>query len=99
MKLFYYETILNIFRNYVPNKYMTVDDKDPVCMNEIIKSKMKAKNKLCKQYIQNKRFESYFVSIKSLGNEINDLITNAKNMYYDNFAKKLNNTLLQEKTY
>ena len=24
------ETILNVFRNSVPNKYTTVDDKDPV---------------------------------------------------------------------
>ena len=24
------ETILNIFRNYVPNKYIAIDDKDPV---------------------------------------------------------------------
>ena len=24
------ETILNVFRNYVPNKYITIDDKDPV---------------------------------------------------------------------
>ena len=38
------ENILNVFRNYVPNKYIT----DPVWMNEIIKSKMKTKNKLCK---------------------------------------------------
>ena len=55
------ETILNVFRNYVPNKYITVDDKDLVWMNEIIKSKMKTKNKLYKQYIQNGRFESDFV--------------------------------------
>ena len=60
------ETILNVFRNYVPNKYITVDDKDPVWMNEIIKSKMKAKNKLYKQYINNGRFESDFVFIESL---------------------------------
>ena len=62
------ETILNVFRNYVPNKYITVDDRDPVWMNEIIKSKMKAKNKLCKQYLKNGRFESYFVFIESLVN-------------------------------
>ena len=37
------ETILNVFRNYVPNKYITVDDKDPVWMNETIKSKIKTK--------------------------------------------------------
>ena len=58
-----YQTILNVFQNYVPNKYITVDDKDPIWMNGIIKSKMKAKNKLCKQYINNGRSESDFVSI------------------------------------
>ena len=42
------ETILNIFRNCVPNKYITIDDKDPVWMNETIKSKIKAKNALYK---------------------------------------------------
>ena len=68
-------------------------------MNEIIKSKMKAKNKLYKQYIKNRRFESDFVFIESLVTEINDLISNAKNLYCDNLAKKLNNPLLQAKTY
>ena len=37
------EPILNVFRNYVPNKYITIDDKDPVWMKETIKSKIKAK--------------------------------------------------------
>ena len=55
------ENILNVFRNYVPNKYITVDDKDLVWMNEIKKSKMKTKNKLYKQYIQNGKFQSDFV--------------------------------------
>ena len=41
MKL--YETIPNDFQNYVPNKCITIDDKDPVWMNEI-KSKMEKKN-------------------------------------------------------
>ena len=40
--------MLNVFRNYVPNKYITVDDKGPVWMNETIKSKIQAKNTLCK---------------------------------------------------
>ena len=43
------ETIVNVFQNYVPNKYITIDDKDPVWMNEIIKSKIKTKNLLFKQ--------------------------------------------------
>ena len=83
----------------MPNKYITVDDKDPVWMNEIIKSKMKAKNKIYKQYIKNGRYESDFVFIESLVNEINELISNAKNLYYVKLAEKLNNSLLQGKSY
>ena len=37
------ETILNVFRNYVPNKYITIDDKDPIWMSENIKAKIKEK--------------------------------------------------------
>ena len=40
------ETILNVFGKYVPNKYITVDNKDPVWMNETIKSKLTAKSVL-----------------------------------------------------
>ena len=93
------ETILNVFRNYVPNKYITIDDKDPVWMNENIKSKIKAKNLLFKQYIQNGRFESDFVFLENLITEINELISLTRNLYYGNLAKKLNNPLLQAKTY
>ena len=37
------DIILNIFRNFVPNEYVTCDDKDPMWMNETIKSKIKDK--------------------------------------------------------
>ena len=93
------ETILNVFRNYVPNKYITVDDKDPIWMNEIIKSKIKTKNLLFNQYIQNGRFESDFVFKENLITEINELISSTKNLYYENLAKKINNPPLQAKTY
>ena len=93
------ETILNVFRNYVPNKYITIDDKDPVWMNETIQSKIKARNKLYKQCVENGRVESDFIIIEALITEINDLITSAKDLYYNNLAKRLNNPSLQAKTY
>ena len=93
------ETILNVFRNYVPNKYFTVDDKDPVWMNETIKSKITATNVLYKKYIQNGRFESVFVCLKKFIIELNELISSTKALYYENLAKNLNNPLLQAKTY
>ena len=42
------KTTVNVFRNYAPSKYLTIDDKDPVWMNETIKSKIKIKNKIFK---------------------------------------------------
>ena len=92
-------SILNVFRNYVPNKYKTIDDKGPVWINQIIKSKIKTKNLLFKPYIQNGRFETDFVFLETLITEINELIFSARNLYYENLAKQLNNPLLQAKTY
>ena len=93
------ETILNVFRNYVPNRYTTIDDKDPAWMNEIIKSKIKTKNPLFKQYIQNGRLKSDFVFLETLITDINELISATKNLYYENLEKKLTNLLLLAKTY
>ena len=42
------DTILNVFKKYVPNKYINIDDKDPVWMNDTIKAKIKIKNLLFK---------------------------------------------------
>ena len=93
------ETILNVFRNYVPNRYITIDDKDLAWMNEIIKSKIKTKNLLFKQYIQNGRLKSDFVFLETLITDINELISATKNLYYENLEKKLTNLLLLAKTY
>ena len=70
--------LLNIFRSYVPNKYITIDDKDPVWMNETLKWKIKAKNELYKKYIQNGRLESDFVYLQNSIIEMNELISSTK---------------------
>ena len=89
------ETILNVFRNHVPNKYVTIDDKDPVRMNENVSLRLKQKI----YFSNNGRFESDFVFLENLIAEINELISSTENLYYENLAKKLNNPLLQAKTY
>ena len=91
------ETILNVFRNQVPNMYITVDDQDPVWMNETIKTKIQIKYELYKKDIQNGRFESDFVFLEHLINELNEIISSKKDLYYENLAKKLNNPVLQKK--
>ena len=80
--------ILNIFRKYAPNKYITIDDKDPAWMNKTIKSKIKGKNALYKKYVQNGRFESDFVFLENLIIELNELTSSTKYLYYENLVKK-----------
>ena len=82
------ETILNVFCNYVRNKYITVDDKDAVWMNETVKPNIKAKNALNKKHIQNGRFESDFVYLQNLIIKLNELISSTKTLCYENLAKK-----------
>ena len=55
------DTMLNIFRNFVPNKWI----------NETIKSKIKAKLILYKKYIQNGKFESDFIFLENSLTELN----------------------------
>ena len=79
--------------------YLTIDDKYSVWMNDTIKAKIKTKNLLFKQYMQNEKLESDLGFPKALITELNELISSTKFLYYENFAKKLNNPPLQAKTY
>ena len=76
-------------------------DEDRVWMNETIKSNIEVKNALYKKHIQNGGYASDFVFLENLISELNELIAPTKALYYKNknLAKKLDNPLLQEKTY
>ena len=83
------DIILNIFRNFVPNKYVTFDDKDPVWMNENIKSKIKAKNKLYQEYVKKGRQETDFCALEESVCNLNDLMLQTKTSYYENLGKNI----------
>ena len=68
-------------------------------MNKNIKTKIKEKKTFYQKYIENGRLESDFILLEKLITELNDLIFSTKTLYYENLAKKLNNPLLQTKTY
>ena len=68
-------------------------------MNETSKLKIKAKDNMYNKYLQNGRFESDFVLLETLITELNKLIVTTKVLYYENLGKKLNNPLVQAKTY
>ena len=93
------DIILNIFRNLEPNKYVTFDGKDPVWMNENIKSKIEAKNKLYQEYVKKGRQETDFCDLEESVRNLNDLILQTKTSYYENLGRKFNDPILQLKRY
>ena len=93
------ETILNIFINFVPNKIVTCNDKDPIWMNEKIKSKVKSKNQLYKVYIKNDRNKVDFLNLINSIAELNKLVSTNKTSYYENLGKKLNDPTIKTKSY
>ena len=47
------ETLINIFRNYIPNKKIKCDYRQPPWINDNIKSSLKQRSKLTKIYYKN----------------------------------------------
>ena len=84
-------TLMNIFSNYIPNKYITIDDRDPPWMNETIKNKIKLKKSLHKS--------NNFIEIQKLSTEISDMMLKRKEKHYHHQSLKLNNPNTSAKTY
>ena len=84
-------TLMNIFSNYIPSKYITVDDKDPPWMTGAIKNKINLKKSLSRS--------KSFIGLQNLAIVILELISIRKEEYYNNLSKKLNNPNTSAKTY
>ena len=84
----------------MPNKYITIDDKDLLWMNENIKLKIKAKT-ICtiNTFKTEKKNWKWLLLLGTLITELNELINTTKALYYQNLNKKLNNPLLQANTH
>ena len=85
------DILMNIFSNYIPNKYVTIDNRDPPWMTEKIKNKINLKRSLSKS--------NKFIEIQMLSTEISTLILERKKKYYHDLSLKLNDPKTSAKTY
>ena len=91
------ETLSNIFMNFVPNKLIAVDDRDPPWMTEKIKKLLKDKSKSYKLYIKNGRKIGVCEKLLNMTNNITTEISNSKRIYLDKLAEKLSGPKLNWK--
>ena len=93
------QTLMNIFSNYIPNKLITVDDKDPPWMNESIKKKIMAKKHACKSFNANKKNYDAYLKLQTISTELSEMILKRKEDYYCVLSHKLNDPHTKAKSY
>ena len=89
LKLFN-ETIVNIVSNYIPNKFITCNDKDPPWLNDHIKRLINLKNGIFKKYFKDGRPDSVYENLQTITCDLTEAVGSSKNVYYERLANKLN---------
>ena len=100
--LIFDQVLMNIFTNYVSNKYKSFDDQDPPRINDRIKLKIQQTNSLFKQYVKNGKTAHDYQNLQFAITELSVYITERKNEW--NFllsqsSIKSNNPAISAKTY
>ena len=92
-------TLLNIFRNFIPDKTKKCSHKDPPWMNKEIKSALRRKNRLYKKYISGGKKQEDEVNLRQNTDFVSNLIATTKDYYFSNLGKRLNDPTTDPKTY
>ena len=93
------ETLLNIFRNYVPNKKIKCDYRQPPWMTDDIKKSLKQRSKLTKYFYKNGQRNSDYIKVLQKSEECTNLISEAKKNYILKMTSKLEDSNTAPKTY
>ena len=98
LKLFN-ETIVNIVSNYIPNKFIISNDKDPPWLNDHIKRLINLKNEIFKKYLKDGRPDSVHENLQTITWDLTEAVSSSKNVYYERLANKLNDPNTSAKAY
>ena len=85
--IFINQNNFNIFHNFIPNKNIICNDKDPPWFNNQIKTLIENKNNLFKSFMANGRFAVDSVRLQKGGAELTNIIKSSKKHFYINPRK------------
>ena len=92
--------MLNVILNYVPNKIVTFNDKDPPWMTQYLKSKINWHNNVYQEYHRKRNHSAGdFIFLENVISVVLDLIFNRKNVYHNQLAQKLSEPKTSSKRY
>ena len=93
------DLLFNIYSNYIPNKTVSCDDKDPPWMTSGIRTAIEMKSNAYKEYIRSGMRHNDYVRLENLTTELSNLIRDTKTEYHSKLAAKLVNPSTRAKTY
>ena len=96
LKLFN-ETIVNIVSNYIPNKFITCNDKDPPWLNDHIKRLINLKNEIFKKYLKDGRPDSVYENLQTITRDLTEATSNSKNVIMSGLLINSVTLMLQQK--
>ena len=92
-------TLINTFRNYIPNKKIKFKYGEALWINKNIKVALRKRFRLTKRYYVNGQVQSDFSLLPSHSKKCTEIILSAKNEYMLRMSKKLNDSLNAPKSY
>ena len=84
------EIIVNIVSNYISNKFITCNGKDPPWLIDHIKCLINLKNKIFKNYLKDIRPDSVYENLPTISWDLTEAEGSSKNVYYERLTSMLN---------
>ena len=92
-------TVINICKNYIPNKYLTFNGKDPSWLNDHKRLLIRKKNALFQEYLKDGRTVASYTNLQKSKAELTVAIRFSKSKYFKRLGDKLSNPTTSSKIY
>ena len=92
-------TLLNIFRNFIPNKMLKCNSKEAPWITKEIKTNLRKKTRLYKKFISNGYNTTDLNNLANQSRHCSELIDSSKKTHFRKLSSKLNDPHLGPKTY
>ena len=89
MSLVFTDALLNIISHHIPNKIITVNDKDAPWITSKVKSAIQRNYRVHRKWVKRGRILEDHANVRDVQNATNKLIREAKKAYFENLGNKL----------
>ena len=89
MSLVFTDALVNIISNHIPNRIITVNDKDAPWINSNVKSAIRRNYRVYRKWVKRGRIPEDHDNVREVQNATNKQIRDAKRVYFENLGNKL----------